>query len=163
MCVIVGGNLTLLGTPRRATRIANHDRRGILLAIGASFLFGLMSCLDRNAVSHASPTVAGFVMTLFAALFMLPFAARVPHAFTHIKTSLPLLSLRGMFEVSFMVTKLYVLTLLEAAYVVAILKASLLVSIVGGRVFFQEGDFTKRLFSGVLIFIGIVIIALERL
>src|SRR2546427_289329 len=49
------------------------QKKGIVLAIGASFFFSLNSCFDRLAVLEGTPVFAGFAMTLLSAGFLLPF------------------------------------------------------------------------------------------
>jgi len=63
-------------------------------------------------------------------------------------------------EIAFMVCKLHALQYLQAPYVVSIQRLSLIFSIIGGRLFFQEADFGRRLASGVLILGGVIVIAL---
>jgi drug/metabolite transporter (DMT)-like permease len=63
-------------------------------------------------------------------------------------------------EVIFMVCKLSALEYLQALDVVGIQRLSLLFSIIGGRVFFREPDFGRRLAAGLLILAGVTVIAL---
>src|SRR5205807_9151749 len=71
VCVVVGGSVLLMYRPS-ATGLA-AQKKGILLAIGASFFFSLNSCFDRLAVREGTPVFAGFTMTLLSAFFLLPF------------------------------------------------------------------------------------------
>lgn len=58
-----------------------------------------------------------------------------------------------------MVAKLAALTYLPAPYVVSIQRLSLVLSIIGGRVFFAEPDFGRRMAAGLLILAGVLLIA----
>lgn len=58
-----------------------------------------------------------------------------------------------------MVCKLYALQWMYAPAIASIQRLSLLLTIIGGRVFFKEGDFARRLAAGCLIVAGVVLIA----
>jgi drug/metabolite transporter (DMT)-like permease len=66
---------------------------------------------------------------------------------------------RGLLEVAFMVSKLYALQYLQAPYVVGVQRLSLLLSILGGSLFFKEPDVVRRLAAGILILGGVFLIA----
>jgi drug/metabolite transporter (DMT)-like permease len=69
------------------------------------------------------------------------------------------LLIRGAMEIAFMVCKLYALTVLQAPDVVAVQRLSLVLSIIGGRMFFKEPDFERRLAAGLLILGGVFMVA----
>jgi drug/metabolite transporter (DMT)-like permease len=162
--VVVGGSLLLVYRPSSADWA--RQRKGLLLGIGASFLFSLNTCLDtlasRLGQSYTSDLAAavfsGFAVTLAAAVFVFPFVLRRAHwgAMREQQTGL---WCRGLLEVAFMVSKLYAVQYVNPAYVMSIQRLALLVSIIGGRVFFREGDFGRRLAAGLLIVFGVVAIA----
>jgi drug/metabolite transporter (DMT)-like permease len=132
--------------------------RGILLASGAALFFSLNTCFDRLAVKEGTPVFAGFTMTLLSAVFLLPFVLRRDRLGAMWGQGTGLWT-RGLLEVGFMVSKLYALQFLSATDVVAVQRLSLLLSIIGGRVFFKEGDFARRLAAGVLILAGVFLVA----
>ena len=67
--IVVG---SLLMVYRSAPGNWGAQKKGILLALGASVFFSLNSCFDRLAVKQGTPVMAGFAMTLLSALFLLP-------------------------------------------------------------------------------------------
>ena len=58
-----------------------------------------------------------------------------------------------------MVCKLFALQSMTAPAMAGIQRLSLLLSIIGGRVFFREQDFKRRLAAGCLIVAGVAVIA----
>jgi drug/metabolite transporter (DMT)-like permease len=155
--VVVGGSVLVMYRPS-ATGLAAH-KKGILLAIGASFFFSLNSCFDRLAVLEGTPVFAAFAMTLLSAAFLLPFIVLRRDRLDSLRTDHSALWTRGALEVGFMVGKLYAIRELQAPYVTGILRLSLVFSIIGGRVFFGETDTLRRLLAAALIIGGVVVIS----
>ena len=132
--IIVAGSVSAIGLKRSENVLA--QKKGILFAVAAAFFFSLNVCFDRLAVQVASPTLSGFAMTLGAAILLLPLVAFSPSRKLDMLHHQKPFWLRGFFEVSFMVVKLYALQYLPAAYVAGIGKLALIFSIIGGGVFF---------------------------
>src|SRR5262249_51406192 len=124
-----------------------------------ALFFSLNSCFDRLAVQRGTPVFAGFTMTLLSALFLAPFVIFRRDRLQALRTHRLGLLIRGGLEVAFMVCKLYALQFLQAPDVVAVQRLSLLLSIIGGRMFFKEPDFKRRLAAGVLILVGVLVVA----
>ena len=155
--LVVAGSLLTVYRPTTADWAS--QRKGILLALGAALFFSLNSCFDRLAVQKGTPVFAGFAMTLCSALFLLPLVVRRADRRAALRIYWLDFAIRGFLEIAFMVSKLTALKYLSAPNVVAIQRLSLVLSIIGGRVFFKEGDFAKRLAAGFLILAGVVLIA----
>lgn len=155
--LVVGGSLLLVYRPWHASFAA--QRRAIGLATGAALFFSLNSCFDRLAVQEGTPVFAGFTMTLLSAAFLFPLVVWRRDRLQALRAHRTGLLFRGFLEVAFMVAKLSALQYLQAPYVVGIQRLSLVLSIIGGRVFFQEEDFGRRLAAGVLILGGVLLIA----
>jgi len=154
--LVVAGSLVLVYQP--AGGGSKVTRKGVLFGAAASLFFSLNSCFDRLAVQIASPVFSGFAMTLLAALLLMPLVVfrkeRVQELTLHAKP----FWLRGFFEIAYMVSKLTALQYLQAPHVVGIGKLALLLSIVGGRVFFKEAQFVRRMAAGLLILAGVLVI-----
>jgi uncharacterized membrane protein len=155
--LVVGGSLVLVYRPSSTSWAA--QKKGILLAVGAAVFFSLNSCFDRLAVQQASPVLSGFAVSLLSASFLLPYVLRRQEHLRALWFHQSDFLLRGFLEVAFMVAKLYALQTLDAPAVAAIQRISLILSIVGGRMFFKEQDFVRRLAAGVLILAGVFLIA----
>jgi drug/metabolite transporter (DMT)-like permease len=157
----VGGSLLLVYRP--SSKSWASQKKGILLALGASFFFALNSCFDRLAVQQDQQGVgtavyAGFAMTILSALLLAPSLFGAGRISTLWSSQGPLW-VRGFLEVAFMSCKLYALQFLTAPDVVAVQRLSLLISIIGGRIFFREEDFGRRFAAGVLILAGVFLVA----
>ncbi|HLJ95161.1 MAG TPA: DMT family transporter [Gemmataceae bacterium] len=155
--LVVGGSLVMVYRPGHATWRA--QKKGILLACGAALFFSLNSCFDRLAVQNGTPVFAGFSMTLLSALFLAPFVIFRRDRLQALRQHRGGLLLRGGLEIAFMVCKLYALQFLQAPEVVAVQRFSLLLSIIGGKLFFKEPDFRRRLAAGLLILSGVCVVA----
>lgn len=154
--LIVAGSLVLVYDPKgKGIAITG---KGVWLGLAASLFFSLNSCFDRLAVQVASPVLSGFAMTVLAALLLLPFVAFNRRSWEPLSKHARPFWVRGFFELAYMVSKLWALQYLQAPYVVGIGKLALLLSIVGGRVFFKEGQFGRRLAAGFLILAGVLVI-----
>lgn len=158
VAVLSGVVGTLLLLYRKNMDLSHVERKGVALAFVTALCFGLVSCFDRLAVKIASPTLSGFAMTALSGLFLLPFAAQKQGAREELRIHVKFFTLRGFFEVSFMVIKLWALQYLQAPYVTCLVQVSLLFSIIGGKVLFKEEDFARRLIAGILIAGGAVMV-----
>jgi drug/metabolite transporter (DMT)-like permease len=161
---VVGGSMLMVYRP--SAKGWSRQKRGILLACGAGLFFSLNSCFDRLAMragSHVAgfplAAFAGFSMTLLSALFLCPLVLTRRDRLQAFRNHSPGLLVRGLLEVAFMVCKLYALETLDAPAVAGIQRLSLLLTIIGGRVFFRDQDFRRRLAAGSLIVVGVTLIA----
>jgi transporter family protein len=155
--LVVGGSLLVVYQPSHTGWA--EQKKGILLAIGAALFFSLNSCFDRLAVQKGTPVSSGFTMTLLAALFLAPFVVFRRERVQALRVHCNGLFLRGGLEIAFMVCKLFALQFLAATDVVAVQRLSLVFSIIGGRIFFKERHFQRRLAAGLLIVGGVVVVA----
>jgi drug/metabolite transporter (DMT)-like permease len=158
--LVVGGSMLVVVRP--STKQGAGQRKGILLAAGASLFVSLNSCFDRLAVRQGTPVFAGFTMTLLSALFLSLFVLGRRDRLQALRTHHVGFLIRGLLEVAFMVCKLSALQFFDAPAVAAILRLSLLLSILGGHVFFKEEDLRRRLAAGGLILAGVFLIVWRR-
>lgn len=154
---VVGGSLILVYRP--PTKGWGEQKRGIFLAVGAAFFFSLNSCFDRLAVQKGTPVFSAFAMTFLCAVILAPTLFRRVDRQQALKVYCAGFLLRGFFEIAFMVSKMYAIQALQAPYVVVLQRFSLILSIIGGRVFFRERDFARRLMAGLFIMLGVLIVA----
>lgn len=154
--LVVLGSMLMVYRP--STGKGPPQRRGIVFAVGAALFFSLNSCFDRLAVEKGTPAFSGFAMTLLSALFLLPLVLGRPQRLAALRTHYRGFLIRGLMETAFMVCKLYALQWMYAPTLASIQRLSLLLTIIGGRVFFKEEDFARRLAAGCLIVAGVVLI-----
>lgn len=153
----VGGSMLMVYRP--SDQSWTRQRKGILLACGAAFFFSLNSCFDRLAVQRGTPVFSGFTMTLLSAVFLAPLVLVRRDRIQALKDHSGGLWIRGGLETAFMICKLSALQFLQAPDVVAVQRLSLVLSIIGGRMFFKEPDFKRRLAAGILILVGVFVVA----
>jgi uncharacterized membrane protein len=157
--LVVAGSVLIVYRPSARSWIA--QKKGILFATGAALCFSLNACFDRLAVERKTPVYAvfaGFAMTLLSALFLSPLIFGNKDRLRALRVHRGGFLLRGLLETAFMVCKLSALQLFAAPTVTSIQRLSLLLSIVGGRVFFKEEDFRGRWVADLLIVTGVVLI-----
>lgn len=154
--LIVAGSIILVARP--AGTFDRTQLKGIGFALVSSVCFALNSCFDRLAAQSGSAVLGGFAMTLFSAVFLIPFLMRVPQPAAALIAHQRPFFVRGFFEVGFMTCKLYALKFLTAPYVVGIQKISLLLSILSGKLIFKEKDFARRILAGAFVLAGIITI-----
>ncbi len=152
--VIVAGTLLLVYQPRSSEK--KIPVRSLFLALGAAFFFSINTSLDRMAAQTGSPVFSGFLMTLLAGVFLTGPLIRRPGWRPALVQNTGGFLYRGFWELAFMVSKLYALTVLPAPYLVAITRISLLFSIIGGKLVFKEEDFTRRFVAGIAICGGVI-------
>lgn len=157
LCLVVAG--TIIAAWKPGESLARADRRGMLWGIGAAFFFSINTCFDRLAVQTASPLLSGFAVTAAAGLFLIPAAMKSRGAVQALRAQSRPFLLRGFFEVAFMATKLSALLFLTAPAVMALQRVSLVLNVIGGRTFFHERDFRRRLIAAGLVLGGVILIA----
>ena len=157
--VAVVGSLVLIWKP--STGFAKGQGRAVGLGLACALFMALNNCLDREAVKFASPAFSGFAMTLLSAMFLAPLVVFRRDRLLALGQNRKPLLVRGLLEVAFMVTKLSALQFLPVQYVSGMLRISVVFSMIGGRVFFREGDFLRRLIGAALIISGVVAIIFE--
>jgi uncharacterized membrane protein len=156
--VVAGGFIAAGGTVSALKE--KMFAEGVLIAIASSLFMGINTCFDKLAVQEASPALSAAVMTGLSGLFLLPFFWRVRGGRNEFSQNWKFFTLRGLFEILFMVIKMYALLFLPAAYVVALLKIAMLISIVAGGQFFDEKEQLQRFKGALVIFISIIAILL---
>lgn len=142
--VVIGGILATYNTP--------NAKKGVLFALAAVVCMSLNHSLDRLAVQTGDPIFSGFMMTFFAMIFTYP-------VFLKFGRKGELVSnwfwLRGLFEVLFMVSKLYALTFLTATQVMLILRLSVVLSVLAGFFYFKEKNFLRRILAAIITLVGV--------
>jgi drug/metabolite transporter (DMT)-like permease len=160
--LVVLGSVLMVYRP--SMRVHGSSRKGLLLATGSALFFSLNGCFDKLAVTQArgTPAFSGFTMTFLSALFLLPFVLGNKDRINALRRHRGGFLLRGLLETAFMVCKLSAMQTLYAPTMAALQRSSLLLSIIGGRIFFKEKDFRRRLAAGLLIVAGVVLIVWWR-
>jgi drug/metabolite transporter (DMT)-like permease len=156
--LVVLGSILMVYRP--SARLSAGHTKGLLLAAGAALFFSLNGCFDRLAIAKAkgTPVFSGFAMTFLSAVFLLPLVLGNKDRVNALRRHRGGFLLRGLLETAFMVCKLSALQTLDAPTMAGIQRLSLLLAIIGGRVFFKEEDFRRKLAAGLLIAAGVILI-----
>jgi len=158
---IIGVIISVLGTliiGYSPVSLSRNDVRGIALATLSAIFFSLNSCFDRLAVLEGTPALSGFAMTAMSALILAPLVIRSNSAKSELRKYTRPFLIRGVFEVSFMVSKLWALQYLSPQYVAGIQRLAVLFSIVGGRYLYKEEQFLRRLIGAMVTLLGVGIV-----
>ena len=148
--IIVLGTLIILYRPRGD---APMNWKAVGLSLLAAFFFSLNTALDRATVQEANPVFSAFVMTALSGIFVSPTLRR--EHLPQLLLEKRLFSLRGVFEVLFMIVKLSALTILSAPMVVAIGRLSTVLNVLAGHFMFGEPHLGRRLIGASLVCGGV--------
>lgn len=158
--LVVGGSLLMVYRPGHVHWTS--QKKAILLAVGASLFFSFNTSFDRLAVQEETPVFSGFAMTFLSALMLTPMTLYRKDRRQGLMEHWGALSLRGLLEVIFMVSKLTALQYMDGPDYVAVGRISVVLSIIAGRVLFKEPDFKRRLAAGLIIVAGVVLVVTMR-
>lgn len=142
--VVIGGILATYNTP--------NAKKGVLFALAAVVCMSINHSLDRLAVQTGHPIFSGFMMTFFAMIFTYPVYLRFGKKG---ELASNWFWLRGLFEVLFMISKLYALTFLTATQVMLILRLSVVLSVFAGFFYFNEKNFLRRIVAAIITLVGV--------
>ncbi len=156
--VVIGTLILVIKPGKKNVKFDKKNLPAILMATASAVMFSLNSCLDRLAVFTASTTLSGFAMTLVSGLLIAPFVVFKKQNIQEMKVNFKTFLLRGLIETVFMVTKLTALRYMQAPYFVAIRQFSLIPTIISGRLIYKEKDFIRRLFAGLIILLGVLLV-----
>jgi len=143
--------------------------KGSLFMVIVAFIYSITTTLGKKAVLHSSPIGFAVIYTFILSLVLYTMVwIRSGRGLPLKKGALkytPTLSRNGLF---WLIGFLYALmlacqysayTLAQASYVIAVKRTSLLFSILLGGIFFKEINIRERLLGGVVMLIGVILIA----
>ena len=139
---------------------AIKSETGSVLMIIVAALFSLSSTLGKIAIVHSSPLFFAGMYYPFVGLLLAPYAlAKAPvrtEAFSHPWRAL----LIGVAFAAMAVTHFYAVEIAKVAYMIAVKRTSLVFSSLLGFLFFKEQNIRDRLLGGVIIVVGVFLIAM---
>lgn len=133
-------------------------QRAISFALLSSCFFALNNCFDRVAVQTATPVFSGMMMTVLSGLVLAPIALRQGGGRDSLNRAARPFLWRGCFEVFYMALRLSALVTLTLPVVIGFQRFALILTIIGGRVFFGERQTGRRLIAAVIIVTGTMIL-----
>lgn len=158
--VVVGGSIFAVYRPGKMGQLSDgtSPKAAIGFGLASTMFFALNNCFDRLTVESAPPVFSGMVMTLFSGAVLAPIALRGAKNRSDLRGAARVFLLRGLFEVLFMSLRLSAMVVISAPVMAAIQRLALLLTILGGRVFFGELDTGRRLTGGLIVLVGTAII-----
>ncbi|MCF7805365.1 MAG: DMT family transporter [Candidatus Marinimicrobia bacterium] len=133
---------------------------GSLLMILVAGLFSLSSTFGKMAITHSSPLFFAGIYYPLNALLLAPYALSRKHvrnnAFAHPKRAL----LIGIAFAGMALAHFYAISIAKVAYMIAVKRTSLVFSTLFGFFFFKERNIRDRLLGGVIIIVGVFLIAM---
>jgi drug/metabolite transporter (DMT)-like permease len=148
----VSGGLIILFNKSNKT-----DFKSVIFALGSAIFFSINNCFDRLSVQTASPVLSAAIMTLFAAIGLIP-TMIINGSKKELFSNYRPFTIRGIFEVLFMTVKLYALKFLQAPELAAIVRMQIIFAVVGGNVMFKEVNLVRKLIGALVTIIGVVVI-----
>ncbi len=140
---------------------ALFKEKGPKLMLLVALIWSLTSIIGKIMVQYSSPLVYAFMSNLFPGLILLPVvlfkSKRVRQVAVNWKLLIPL----GLFGAMISLTQLFAYTLTLVSYVISLKRTSIVMSVVGGHLFFKEKRFSERLIGSVLMVLGVVCIVLS--
>lgn len=157
--MVVGTVLAVAGTLLFLIRKDMHGLsiQSCVFALLAALFFCINNCFDRLSVQTASAPLSGAAMTFLSCVMLVIPAARVPGFTSQVIGAYKGLLLRGVFEVAFMVSKLFAMKYLTGPEVSAVLRLTLVFSVFSGRAIFQEVGFYRKLVGSVITVFGVAV------
>lgn len=149
----VAGCLVLFWHPS----IKRPSRKFLLITFVCIISGAISSCLDRLAANQTSAVWSGFMMTLFAGIFVTPLMFMKRGSFSSIRGSLYECTLRGFFEIGYMVLKIWALQFMSAPQFMVMSRVNVLISLVGGNVLFREKGLVVKLIAALMIIVSGVV------
>lgn len=135
---------------------------GPRLMLAVAFIWSLTSNIDKIGVQHSSPFVWGAAINLFMASSLLPFVLARLHGGWRLSLGhLPILLPIGLFNALTLIFQFLAITLTLVPYVIAVKRSSTLISVVLGHYLFEEINLRERLGGAGLMFLGVVLIAMD--
>jgi len=136
------------------------SEKGSILMIIVAALFSLSSTFGKIAITHSSPLFFAGIYYPFVGLLLAPYALSKSkvrtEAFSHPWRSIFIgISFAGMALAHF-----YAIAIAKVAYMIAVKRTSLVFSSILGFIFFKETDIRERLLGGIIIIVGVFLIAM---
>lgn len=136
------------------------SEKGSILMIIVAALFSLSSTFGKIAITHSSPLFFAGIYYPFVGLLLAPYALSRKkvrtEAFSHPWRAI----LIGISFAGMAIAHFYAINIAKVAYMIAVKRTSLVFSSILGFLFFKEGNIRERLLGGVIIIMGVFLIAM---
>lgn len=132
---------------------------GSLLMLLVAFLYSITSTMGKLGILHSSPAFFGifyFCLLSLLMLFMMPFAPGMKYV-RLISRPYPSIII-GMVYAAMVMSHMYAISMVNAAYMIAIKRMSLVFGVLYGACLFEKGYFAERITGSIVMICGVFVI-----
>lgn len=141
---------------------AIFKERGSVMMLIVAIIFSITSSLGKMAIEHSAPVFFGsFYFVLITVLFTPIALGKNKAKIVITKKEIILFLSIGITYSLMIVFHMIAISLTKVAYMISLKRISLIFSIIYGHILFKEEKIFVRLFGGVMMFIGVVLIILS--
>ena len=164
--VTVGGYLLNFHTISRGTFEPFRcivEEKGCLLMIGVALIYSITSNLGKAAIQHSSPPFFAVFYFTFLSLILTPIVwFKNRGTFLKGLHDLNYFLLMGLSCALMFIFHTLAISLIQVPYMISLKRTSMLLSIVFGRLYFNETHIKERLLGSIIMLIGVLLITLFR-
>jgi drug/metabolite transporter (DMT)-like permease len=135
--------------------------KGCLLMMGVALIYSITSNLGKAAIQHSSPAFFAVFYLTFLSLIVTPIVwfknrGTFLKGLTHLKYFL----LIGLSCTLMFICHTLAINVIQVPYMISLKRTSTLISIVFGRLYFNEIHIKERLLGSTTMFLGVILITL---
>ena len=139
---------------------AIYNEEGSLLMIAVAFIYSITSNLGKIAILHSGPVFFAAAYPAVIALALFPLMMMKPvNGFKNAASRPFLFTTIGVSNLLMFVTHSLAIQLIEVPYMLSVKRTSLIFGVLYGWMLFRETNVRERLLGGVVILIGVALIA----
>ncbi len=135
------------------------QKKGILLMLIVALIYSITSNLGKLAIRYSSASFMGVFYTSLLGIVFTMLVLIKGERLTPKRMNFSLSAI-GFFNAIMMITHLVAIQYIQVAYMIAVKRSSMLFSVVFGYLIFKETGIRNRLFSALLMMIGVLLILL---
>jgi len=134
--------------------------KGSMLMIGVAFLYSITSTLGKLAIQHSSASFMALIYLPVVSVAFLPLLFGSGVRPSDLKSGGRIFLLIGASQALMAFFHFHAVSLLLVAYMISVKRLSLVLSVLFGKIFFQEAHMKERLLGSSLMLCGVVLILL---
>ena len=132
--------------------------KGPLLMIVVALIYSVSATLGKVAIRHSSPVFMGVCYVPLISLVLLPLAFRNGMRLPELRSGGWLFILIGATQAITALCHFKAISMILVSYMISVKRMSLLFGVLFGGIFFHEEHIRERLFGGLLMLLGVILI-----
>ncbi|UCH01559.1 MAG: EamA family transporter [Candidatus Bathyarchaeota archaeon] len=155
-CIFIG---LIVLTRQKEKAFGRLTDKGVQLTLLVAAFHGLVSVIDKRAVVFFLPAFYGFLEYALVPVYLMPVAVKNRDKIKQIiinKKFIPIIG--SVLSVIAYYSRLQASILTEVSNVFPVLQLSTVISILGGFIFFKEGELRSRIIGSIIMIIGSILI-----